>query len=102
MPARGAAAVVVAQRIAPPVALEITPNRMDMVAPGVVELDQKRRTLDAKVVRLATRERARPAEADRIQAASAHPFEPLLQQLRPQVLGEGAHQTQEQRLFGGA
>src|SRR6185295_19621743 len=78
VPARRRLAVVFRERVTAPVALEIAPHGVDVVTARVVELDQELRALDAEVEGLATRERACPAEAQRVQAALAHALQALL------------------------
>ena len=67
------AAVVLGQRVVAEVGGEVAPHRMDVVGAvlGVVVLDQRRRPVHAEVVRLARRERARPGEAEAVEALLA-------------------------------
>src|SRR6185503_18216673 len=57
---------MLAEKIAPEVAVEVAPHRVDVVAVvlRVVELDDEGRALDAVVVLLSRRHRSRPREGD--------------------------------------
>ena len=60
------ACVMLPQQIAPKVALEIAPDRVDVIGLvlDIVVLDNKRRTLDPVVMRLPRLEAAGPPEID--------------------------------------
>ena len=79
MPVRGAgrSAVVLAQDVAAPVAVEVSPDRVDVVATGVVELDEEARTLDSIVVRRAAHDRPGPRKSNRVQTLRTHTGEAL-------------------------
>ena len=69
---------VLAQQVAPEVAVEVAPHRVDVVAVvlGVVVLDQERRALDPVVVLLAALGLAGPREADLLDAGLLQPRQP--------------------------
>src|SRR5918993_548054 len=74
---------------------------MDVVAAGVVELDEEVRALDAKVVRLTRLIRSSPADADRIEWSGARAREPRFGELRLQVIGERTDQFEYLCLLRG-
>ena len=68
-------AIVLAQRVVAEIGGEVAPHRVDVVGAvlGVVVLDQGDRPVDAEVIGLARRERARPGEAEALPAPAPSP-----------------------------
>src|SRR5215472_3052704 len=72
--------VVLGEEIFAPVAVEVAPDAVDVVGVvlGVVELDEKRFSLDPVIMADAALEPAHPGESNRVQPRAANLVEPLL------------------------
>src|SRR5215831_214607 len=87
--------VVLAKDIPSPIAVEVSPDRVDVIATRIVKLDEKRRPLDAEVVRTPGLDGTGPCKADRLRLLRPHAAQAALGKIRSQMLGEDGDEIEE-------